>query len=286
MRPARLRRQTGWICPVLLIGGIVVIWEIAVRLTNAPLWLLPAPSDVLRALVEDRDILLPNALVTLLRGPDRVRLRGCRRGRARHRRLPFADAEPGRSTRSSSPARPSRSRRWRHCCSSRLGTAWSPRLSSPPWLDSSRSSSTRSRVCAATDRDVVNLLRSFGASRGKVFRLAEFPSSLPSIFAGARIAVAICVIGAVFGELVGARAGLGYLMIRAIAQFETPRMVAAIVLLSVMSTGLFATVGLVERAVLTVAQILHHDPLLEPKTAAAHNRLTRPLRCAAATRLA
>ena len=33
-------------------------------------------------------------------------------------------------------------------------------------------------------------------------------------------------IGAVFGELVGARAGLGYLMIRAIAQFETPRMVA------------------------------------------------------------
>ena len=56
----------------------------------------------------------------------------------------------------------------------------------------------------STDRDVVNLLRSFGASRGKVFRLAEFPSSLPSIFAGARIAVAICVIGAVFGELVGA----------------------------------------------------------------------------------
>ena len=36
----------------------------------------------------------------------------------------------------------------------------------------------------STDRDVVNLLRSFGASRGKVFRLAEFPSSLPSIFAG------------------------------------------------------------------------------------------------------
>ncbi len=102
----------------------------------------------------------------------------------------------------------------------------------------------------STDRDVVNLLRSFGASQGKVFRLAEFPSSLPSIFAGARIAVAICVIGAVFGELVGARAGLGYLMIRAIAQFETPRMVAAIVLLSVMSTALFAAVGLIERALL------------------------------------
>jgi ABC-type nitrate/sulfonate/bicarbonate transport system permease component len=39
-------------------------------------------------------------------------------------------------------------------------------------------------------------------------------------------------------------------MIRAIAQFETPRMVASIVLLSVMSIGLFAAVGLVERAAL------------------------------------
>ncbi|MDF2761255.1 MAG: hypothetical protein K0S99_3890 [Thermomicrobiales bacterium] len=39
-------------------------------------------------------------------------------------------------------------------------------------------------------------------------------------------------------------------MIRAIAQFETPRMVAAILLLSIMSASLFAAVGLVERVVL------------------------------------
>lgn len=102
----------------------------------------------------------------------------------------------------------------------------------------------------STDRDVVNLLRSFGATPGMVFRLAEFPSSLPYVFTGARIAVAICVIGAIFGELVGAKAGLGYLMTRSIAQFETPRLVAAIFLLSVMGTGLFALIGLVERLAL------------------------------------
>lgn len=102
----------------------------------------------------------------------------------------------------------------------------------------------------ATDRDVINLLRTFGASHGTVFRLAEFPSSLPFVFAGARIAVAISVIGAVFGELVGARAGLGYIMTRAMAQFQTPRLVAAIVLLSLIGTGLFAAVGFVERIVL------------------------------------
>ena len=62
--------------------------------------------------------------------------------------------------------------------------------------------------------------------------------------------VAVCVIGAVFGELVGAKAGLGYLMTRAMAQFATPRLVAAIVLLSLMGVGLFAAIGLIERLAL------------------------------------
>lgn len=101
----------------------------------------------------------------------------------------------------------------------------------------------------STDREVVNLLRAFGASPNRVFRLAELPSAMPSIFAGARIAVAICVIGAVFGELVGAKAGLGYLLTRSIAQFETPRMVAAIFLLAVMGSTLFA-LGVAERLLL------------------------------------
>ena len=122
-----------------------------------------------------------------------------------------------------------------------------PKVSSPRWSGSSPSSSAPSKGCARPTATWSICCAPSARRRGRVFRLAEFPSSLPSIFAGARIAVAICVIGAVFGELVGARAGLGYLMTRAIAQFETPRLVAAIVLLSVMGTGLFALVGLVER---------------------------------------
>ena len=64
MSLSRLQRQVGWVSPLLLIAGIVSLWEIAVRVSDAPLWLLPAPSDVLRSLIEDRDILLPNAFVT------------------------------------------------------------------------------------------------------------------------------------------------------------------------------------------------------------------------------
>ena len=249
MKLDRLRRQSSWISPVLLMGGIVVIWDIAVRLSNVPVWLLPAPSDVLRALVEDRDILLPNALVTfseVLIGFACAVVAGVGLGIAVYRSPTLNRALYPIIIASQTIPIPALA----PLLLVTLGYGLEPKVIVTALVGFFPIVVNTVEGLRATDRDVVNLLRSFGASRGKVFRLAEFPSSLPSIFAGARIAVAICVIGAVFGELVGARAGLGYLMIRAIAQFETPRMVAAIVLLSVMSTGLFATVGLVERAVL------------------------------------
>ncbi len=102
----------------------------------------------------------------------------------------------------------------------------------------------------STDPEVIAMLRTFGAGRWARFRLARLPSALPFLFAGARIGVAVAVIGAVFGELVGARAGLGYLLTRAMAQFQTERVVAAIFLLSLMGVGLFAIVAVSERLLL------------------------------------
>src|ERR1700754_2075913 len=55
----------NWIAPLALLSGLIVIWQVAVVVTAAPQWLVPAPTDVATALVEDRKILLENALVTL-----------------------------------------------------------------------------------------------------------------------------------------------------------------------------------------------------------------------------
>jgi ABC-type nitrate/sulfonate/bicarbonate transport system permease component len=249
MSLARVRRQAGWISPLLLIAVILGAWEIGVRVSGAPPWLLPAPSDVVRSLAEDWNVLLPNALVTfseVLIGFACAVVAGVGLGIAVYRSptlnralYPIIIASQTIPVPALAPL-----------LLVSLGYGLEPKVVVTALVGFFPIVVNTVEGLRSTDRDVVNLLRSFGASRGEVFRLAEFPSSLPSIFAGARIAVAICVIGAVFGELVGARAGLGYLMVRAIAQFETPRMVAAIVLLSLMSTGLFATVGLVERALL------------------------------------
>ena len=97
------------------------------------------------------------------------------------------------------------------------------------------------------DPDLVSLLRTMGASRWQLFTKVQLPSSLPFLFSGIKVAVAVSVIGAVVGEWVGSSEGLGYLMVRSKAQFLTERVFASIVILAAMGFGLFLLVGLVER---------------------------------------
>ena len=73
------------------------------------------------------------------------------------------------------------------------------------------------------------------------------PTSLPFLFSGLRVAMAVSVIGAVIGEWVGSSQGLGYLMIRSKPQFLTERVFAVIVILSVMGLALFVLVGVIEK---------------------------------------
>ena len=99
----------------------------------------------------------------------------------------------------------------------------------------------------ATDPDLVRLMRSFGATRWRIFFMVEAPGALPFLFGGVRLAVTYCVIGAVVGEWVGSSRGLGFLMIQDKAQFEIPRLFAEISLLSVMGVSLFLLVALLQR---------------------------------------
>jgi ABC-type nitrate/sulfonate/bicarbonate transport system permease component len=99
----------------------------------------------------------------------------------------------------------------------------------------------------ATDPDLVRLMRSFGATRWRIFFMVEAPGALPFLFGGVRLAVTYCVIGAVVGEWVGSSGGLGFLMIQDKAQFEIPRLFAEISLLSVMGVSLFLLVALLQR---------------------------------------
>lgn len=104
------------------------------------------------------------------------------------------------------------------------------------------------------DADLINLARSFSATRWQVFRMVEFPTTLPALFSGLRIASTLAVIGVVVGELVGGNMGLGYLLVF----FEGQGNTAAVFIV----IGALTVIGIVAyyAVVLAEARVLHYLP--------------------------
>ncbi|HSD77250.1 MAG TPA: ABC transporter permease subunit [Solirubrobacteraceae bacterium] len=100
---------------------------------------------------------------------------------------------------------------------------------------------------AAVDPDQRKLLTTLDATRWQTFRWAEAPAALPAALSGAKIAVAVAVIGAVFAEYAGSSEGLGHLMLQSIPQLETARAYAAVVVLAAFAVLLFALLAVAER---------------------------------------
>jgi ABC-type nitrate/sulfonate/bicarbonate transport system permease component len=235
--------------PALLLIALVGIWEAAVRLTDTPRWMLPAPTDVFRAFRDDRGMLLEHTRVTLVEvlvGFGIALVAGLLAGIAiDSSRIVERAVYPLLIASQTIPM----------VVLAPLFLIWFGYGLLPKVLITALVAFFPLAVntvdgLRSADREVIQLLRSMGASAWGRFRLAKIPSALPSIFSGARLAVTFSVIGAVFGELVGAKAGLGYLMDRSAAQFETSRVFAAIFILAFMGVGLFMLVSLLERLLL------------------------------------
>jgi ABC-type nitrate/sulfonate/bicarbonate transport system permease component len=103
----------------------------------------------------------------------------------------------------------------------------------------------------SVDPQLITMMRTLGATRIQILGRVELPSALPFLFSGARIAIAVAVIAAVFAEWAGADSGLGHQILIASSQLLTARMFAAIVVLSAIAIFLFALVTIVERLVVT-----------------------------------
>lgn len=100
---------------------------------------------------------------------------------------------------------------------------------------------------AATPADATDLLETLGATRRQTFRLLRWPAALPALFTGLRIAVPYAIIGAVFGEYVGAVDGLGIWMQVSQNAFRTDLVFGAILIVTVLSVVCFVLVGVAER---------------------------------------
>ena len=98
----------------------------------------------------------------------------------------------------------------------------------------------------AVDYDQIQLFRSMGASRGAIIKMVKIPAAMPAFFAGLRIAATYSIMGAIIGEWMGAEKGLGYFMTLAQKGYQTDQVLAAVVVICLLSLLLVKTVDLLE----------------------------------------
>lgn len=103
---------------------------------------------------------------------------------------------------------------------------------------------------ASADLELMKLLRSMRASRWQALWLVRLPGAMPSFFSGLRIAATYSVTGAIFGEYVGAFQGLGVYMKTSANSHVIVLVFAAILVTAALSLLLFGLVSLIERIAL------------------------------------
>jgi NitT/TauT family transport system permease protein len=235
-----------WAPPLTAVVGAVIVWEIAVRLFAIPEYLLPAPSAVASALVVHWRYLGVHALVTLgeiLAGFG----------------LAVAVGIPLAMVIVYSPM-------FERAVYPLLVAAQSvPKIAIAPLLIVWAGLGLFPKVLVAfaisffpividtvvgfrtVEPEMLHLARSMGAGDRKIFLKIRFPSAIPNIFAGLKVAVTLAVVGAIVGEFIQADQGLGYALQQATSVLDTRLGFAVIVVLAAMGIVLFLAIEALER---------------------------------------
>ena len=102
----------------------------------------------------------------------------------------------------------------------------------------------------SVDGELINLVRSMGATKSQIFAKIKFPSALPYFFSGLKIAATYSIMGAVIGEWLGGKAGLGVYMLRARHAFALDLVFASILVIVILSIMLFYGIAGIQRALM------------------------------------
>jgi NitT/TauT family transport system permease protein len=228
--------------------GLVVLWEVLVQRLQIPGWLLPAPSAIAQAMLEWRSELVVHTAVTLYET-----LVGFA--------LSIAISIPLAVAIVYSPLLQNTIYPLLLAMQSTPKVAIAPLLALWIGFGAAPKIIVVFLVCffpiivatasglTAVPASLMDLIRSLSASQIQTFIKIRFPTAMPHIFVGLKIAITFAVIGAVIGEFVGSENGLGYLILVSTSQSRTPLAFGALVLLTIISIVLYYGVALVERIV-------------------------------------
>jgi len=232
---------------------LLALWEGLTRGLEVPPYVLPGPSAILAALVEDRVLLASSLLVTL-----NIALLALLLAVSLGGLLAVAFAQSRLVERALFPYA--------------VILQVTPIVAIAPliliWVDSV---TVALLICAwivaffpilsntvlglnSADRNLLDLFRLYGATRWQTLLLLRLPAALPYFLAGLRIAGGLALIGAVVAEFVagagGTGSGLAFRILEAGYQLKVPRMFAALALISASGIAIFAALGAVQHVLL------------------------------------
>jgi putative hydroxymethylpyrimidine transport system permease protein len=245
-----------WLLPALLLVGLIAVWQIAAdtgaiaNLLNLEDFLVPSPSEIASSLWENRSLLAENAWVTL-----REVVLGFACGLAAG--IAFAVAlHLSETLRRATYPLVIASQTIPIVVIAPILVVWfgfgiGPKLAIVALICFFPITVNTLDGLRSVDPEATKMMRTLDASRSQILWRLEAPTALPYTFSGAKIAVAVAVIGAVFGEWAGSNSGLGHLMLQDNAQLETARLFAAVAVLSVIAVALFGLLALAERRIVT-----------------------------------
>ena len=97
------------------------------------------------------------------------------------------------------------------------------------------------------DEDKLKLIRTLGGGKREIITKVLIPGSIPLIVSSMKVNIGLCLVGVIIGEFLAANYGLGYLIIYGSQVFKLDLVMMSIVILCVISAGLYLGVNVMER---------------------------------------
>lgn len=234
--------------PVVVLGVVLMAWQVFVSVTGVPTVILPAPTEVATTVITAFPILIGDASVTVI-----TAVLGLAAGVAVGSVLAFAMTYSRTATAVVHPFV--------------LALRIAPLVAIAPLLFLWLGHGIPARVVLvstltvfpvtiasldglrAVPREYLDAARSVGASPWKTFVLVRVPAAAGSVFAGVKLAAALSITGTVVAEFITLNAGLGYRVFTSATTLRTTRLFAALFVLALVGLCFYGGPALLERRV-------------------------------------
>ncbi|NYF97445.1 ABC transporter permease subunit [Janibacter cremeus] len=232
------------------LGGLVVLWYAVVKIFGVEEYIVPSPVDVGRELVDSRDLLLSNLWPTAIEA-----VAGFMAGNVLAIGLAILFVHAKRAEEALFPVavfiRTIPIVAIAPILVIIFGTGYTPKVIIAALISFFPTLVNVVRGLQAVDPQALELMRVLSASKRELFFKVRLYASLPFLFSALKIAATSSVIGALVAEWVGSEQGLGYLIIQSTYNFQTSLLYASMIVASLFATLFFASIGLIERLVVT-----------------------------------